>query len=83
MLVCLASPIYFIELTEAEFNAIVYMDDFARYELSPRAKLAFDTLGKLLADLGVRESLDEVCPPSTNKKFFRVEFDRVRMYESG
>ena len=68
-----------IELTEEAFNAIVYMDDFAGCELGTRAQLAFDTLGKLLADLGVRESLEKACPPSTTMKFLGVEFDTLNM----
>ena len=80
-----ASAILFIlkklglELTEAEFNAIVYMDDFAGCEIGSRAQLAFDTLGKLLADLGVRESVDKASPPSTTMRFLVVEFDTIKM----
>ena len=68
-----------VEVTKEEFNAIVYMDDFAGCEHGQRAKLAFDALGKLLADLGVRESIDKACPPSTTMRFLGVEFDTVKM----
>ena len=68
-----------LELTQAEFNALVYMDDFAGCERGARAQLAFDTLGKLLSDLGVRESSDKASSPSTKMKFFGVEFDTINM----
>lgn len=66
-------------LTGSKFNAVVYMDDFAGCEEGPKAQLAFDTLGKLLADLGVRESHDKASSPSTTMTFLGVEFDTDKM----
>ena len=68
-----------VELTEDEFNALVYMDDFAGCERGDTAQLAFDTLGKLLSDLGIRESFEKASPPSTTMKFLGVEFDTLNM----
>ena len=68
-----------VELTQEQFNALVYMDDFAGCERGARAQLAFDTLGKLLSDLGVRESIDKASPPSTTMRFLGVEFDTIKM----
>ena len=68
-----------IELTDAEFNALVYQDDFAGCERGAKATLAYDSLGKLLSDLGIRESLDKASPPSTTMTFLGVEFDTESM----
>ena len=62
-----------------EFSAMVYMDDFAGCETGQRAFTAFDSLGKLLAELGVQESTEKASPPSTTMKFLGVEFDTVAM----
>ena len=63
----------------APYNAVVYMDDFAGCEFGYRATEAFEELGRLLAELGVDESLDKACPPSTKMKFLGVEFDTQAM----
>ena len=55
------------------------MDDFAGCEFGYRATEAFEELGRLLAELGVDESLDKACPPSTKMKFLGVEFDTQAM----
>ena len=62
-----------------EFCAMVYMDDFAGCENGQRAFIAFETLGKLLAELGVQESVDKASSPSTKMRFLGVEFDTVSM----
>ena len=62
-----------------EFNAIVYMDDFAGCETGQRAFEAFDTLGKLLTELGIKESVDKTQAPSTQMKFLGEEFDTQAM----
>ena len=61
------------------YNAIVYMDDFAGCEIGPRAQTAFEKLGCLLTELGVQESTEKACPPSTIMKFLGVEFDTTKM----
>ena len=44
-----------------------------------RSQLAFDTMGKLLSDLGLIESLDKACPPSTSMTYLGVLFDTNSM----
>ena len=67
------------KLTGTKFNALVYMDDFAGCEKGATAQLAFDSLGKLLTDLGVRESSSKASSPSTTMTFLGVEFDTDKM----
>ena len=62
-----------------QFNAVVYMDDFAGCETGPRAATAFDALGSLLTLLGVQESASKACSPSTRMKFLGVEFNTISM----
>ena len=47
--------------------------------MGSRAIAAFNTLGQLLADLGVQESVDKASKPSTQMKFLGVEFDTISM----
>ena len=61
------------------FNAVVYMDDFAGCESGTRATDAFEALGSLLVELGIQESVDKACSPSTTMKFLGVEFDTISM----
>ena len=67
------------ELTDEDFQALVYMDDFAGCEMGPAAQKAFNALGRLLIELGVRESVEKACPPSTTMRFLGVEFDTSEM----
>ena len=62
-----------------EFLAIVYMDDFAGCITGQRAFDAFNSLGKLLHKLGIKESADKAQEPSTRMKFLGVEFDTIDM----
>ena len=62
-----------------EFLATVYMDDFAGCEIGPRAFDAFNSLGKLLNELGIKESIDKAQEPSTRMKFLGVEFNTIDM----
>ena len=68
-----------ISVNKELYNAIVYMDDFAGCEIGAKATEAFEDLGKLLAELGIEESLDKACKPSTKMKFLGVEFDSNAM----
>ena len=62
-----------------QYNAVVYMDDFAGCETGPRATEAFEALGELLKTLGIEESREKACPPSTTMTFLGVEFDTKMM----
>ena len=80
-----ASAILFIfrnlgpELANRLFQALVYMDDFAGCELGDIAHIAFNALGRLLKELGVRESVEKASSPSTTMRFLGVEFDTEAM----
>ena len=57
-----------------------YMDDFAGCEASLHKALAsFTSLGNLMSSLGLVESVDKACPPSTKMVFLGVLFDTVKM----
>ena len=68
-----------IELANQLFQALVYMDNFAGCEMGERASISYQALGRLLRELGVRESVEKACPPSTTMKFLGVEFDTLAM----
>ena len=69
-----------IELTSEMFNILNYSDDFAGAEVSKeRAELSFTTLGNLLKELGLEESVDKATQPSTNMTYLGVKFDTVNM----
>ena len=62
-----------LELTGFLFFVLNYADDFAGAESSlDRANLAFETLGQLLAELGLIESTSKACPPSTSMTYLGV-----------
>ena len=61
------------------FNAVVYMDDFGGCDSAEKAWKAYEALGKLLVELGVEESADKACPPTTTMKFLGIEFDTIAM----
>ena len=61
------------------FQALVYMDDFGGCDSFDKAWKAYEALGKLLVQLGVQESVDKACPPSTKMKFLGIEFDTMSM----
>ena len=61
------------------FNAVVYMDDFGGCDSVDKAWQAYEALSKLLVQLGVQESVDKACPPSTRMKFLGIEFDTLLM----
>ena len=68
-----------LELSDREFQALVYMDDFAGCENGHTASISYNALGRLLKELGVQESGDKACPPSTIMRFLGVEFDTNAM----
>ena len=69
-----------LEKTQKLFNILNYADDFAGAESTfETAKLSFETLGKLLSELGLEESVAKACPPSTTMVYLGVKFDTVTM----
>ena len=69
-----------LELDNDPFSILNYADDFAGAEQSlSRADLSFQTLGKLLNELGLFESLDKACPPSTTMTYLGIHFNTIDM----
>ena len=69
-----------LEKTEQHFNILNYADDFVGEESKfDTAQLSFETLGQLLSDLGLIESVSKACPPSTTMVYLGVKFDTVTM----
>ena len=59
------------------FKLVNYIDDLAGAEVPDRASAAFDELGELLGCLGLAESVDKACSPSTVMIFLGIEFNTV------
>ena len=59
------------------YSVVNYIDDFAGAEVRDRAPEAYHSLGVLLDDLGLDESKDKACSPSTSMSFLGVLFDTV------
>ena len=70
---------YGLQKFKEPYNAMVYMDDYGGCESGEKAFTAFDDLGKLLADLGIKESKKKALSPSTKMTFLGVEFDSMDM----
>ena len=62
------------------YNCVNYSDDMAGCEAGlHKAKASFGSLGKLLGELGLEESSEKACPPSTCMVFLGVEFDSEKL----
>ena len=69
-----------VELSDEEFFTLNYADDFAGAEISlERAKLSFDTIGRLLSELNIEESVSKACSPSTSMTYLGVMFNTLDM----
>ena len=69
-----------LELTGFLFFVLNYADDFAGAESSyDRANLAFQSLGDLLAEIGLSESKAKACPPSTTMTYLGALFNTEDM----
>ena len=65
---------------EEMFNSLNYSDDIGGCEATEeRAIAAFDSLGTLFEELGLRESKSKAYPPSTCMPYLGVEFDTIEM----
>ena len=68
---------------EALYNSLNYCDDIGGAESSlERAVEAFNSLGKLFTELGLRESLSKAHPPSTSMPYLGIQFDTINMVMS-
>ena len=62
------------------YNIVNYSDDFAGCESSMhKATASFKALGSLMENLGLAESVDKACSPSTSMVFLGVLFDTIKM----
>ena len=62
------------------YNSLNYSDDIGGCESSwERANEAFEKLGALLADLGLKESSSKAHPPSTMMPYLGIMFDTINM----
>ena len=69
-----------LETTDFLFFILNYADDFAGAEKSKsRSQLAFETMGNLLYELGLTESISKACPPATSMTYLGVLFDTSKM----
>ena len=65
---------------EEMFNSLNYSDDIGGCEATEeRAIAAFDSLGNLFEELGLRESKSKAYPPSTCMPYLGFEFDTIKM----
>lgn len=61
------------------YDVINYLDDFIEVSLPAAADEAFEFCGRTLSRLGLEESLEKACSPSTRVICLGVEFDTVNM----
>ena len=52
-------------------QVINYLDDFAGCNTPDKASTEYDTLGQVLKECGLEESVEKAIPPSTSMFFFR------------
>ena len=57
---------------ELGFHCTSYIDDFGGAEIPEMSAVAFQTLGSLLADLGLDTSPEKASPPATAMVFLGV-----------
>ena len=63
-----------------QFNCCNYVDDIGGVEkVKKRAEEAFNKLGWLLGDLGIRESVEKAEAPTTKMTYLGVQFDSSAM----
>ena len=66
-------------LSQAGCFALSYLDDFMGISTPPDADRHFELSGSLLQALGLQESSQKVCPPSTQMICLGVLFDTVNL----
>ena len=66
--------------SQRKFNSLNYSDDIGGCEKTyERAMESFLALGKLLLDLGLKESASKAHPPSTSMPYLGILFDTITM----
>ena len=67
-------------LKQTCYNSINYSDDLGGGESTHhKAESSFTAMGELFRDLGLAESLDKACAPSTSMVYLGVKFNTVDM----
>lgn len=61
------------------FQCVNYVDDLAGAAPSEFAQEAFQNLGNIIRDAGLKESGEKACPPSVCMEFLGIEFDTLKM----
>ena len=61
------------------FNCVNYVDDLAGAAQADLAEKAYNNLGKIISDIGLVESIEKACTPSTKMVFLGVEFCTIKM----
>ena len=61
------------------YEGVNYLDDLGNAEVEQLAWQAYEVLGEILQSLGVIESVDKACPPSTLVVFLGILFNTVLM----
>ena len=65
---------------QSPYNTLNYSDDLGGGEKSfHKATEAFESMGTLLKDLGLEESVDKACAPSRKMVYLGVHFDTTEM----
>ena len=84
---CRSAPLICQETTNlirhimANINYVIfnYVDDFMSIELEDKAWEAYETLGRLLRDLGVDEAVDKAIPPSPELEMLGIWFNLKKL----
>ena len=61
------------------FVIVNYLDDFAGAERKEVAQVAYDCLGKVLSDFGLKESVEKARTPSSQMSFLGVLFNTDKL----
>ena len=64
---------------QKRFDAVNYIDDLGGAEVEGKANSAFETLGKILADIGILESKSKACSPAKQMLFLGILIDTENM----
>ena len=75
---CITNAIVFVH-REMGFWSINYLDDFGSAEKDEVIWDSYHTLGKLLEQLGVKESIEKAVPPCTKMEFLGTLVDSKNM----
>ena len=63
--------------TKYGYFAVNYLDDLGRADTAERAMTAYDALGKLLMDFGLKEAHNKSCPPTYCMTFLGLEVNTI------